>query len=135
MPACRPEPSTSDTDMLGSPIAQSSERIASSASWRMYASIFCMSVSALGRDGAEGRHRGCRRRRGAAAGRQHGGLGRAVAGQELLGVAPHAVLVDVEALELLLRAHPQADRLLAEVEDRRAGGEHEGGHAGDAERL
>src|SRR6185436_20611981 len=99
-----------------------SERIASSASCRTYASIFCMSVPSLGRDRPERRHRRCRRCRRAAVGCQDIWLGRAVTGQELLGIAPHPVLVDVEALELLLRADAQADGLLAEVEDRGARG-------------
>ena len=54
--------------------------------------------------GPERRDRSGRGRRRAAVGSQDVGLGGAVAGQELLGIAPHAVLVDVEALELLLRA-------------------------------
>src|SRR4029077_4156836 len=135
MPAWRPAPSTSDTDMLGSPIRYSSARIASSSSWRLYASIFCMSGPSLGGRVPQGRDRRRRMCRRAAARGQDIGLRHAVAGQELLGIAPHAVLVDVEALELFLRGHAQADRLLAGGEDSDAGGEDECGDDGDAEGL
>src|SRR4051812_18323505 len=88
----------------------------------------------LGRGPERGYRRGNRGRR-PPAGSEDIWLRRAVAREELLGIAPHAVLVDVEALELLLRAHAQANRLLAEVEDGDARGEHERGHDRDAEGL
>src|SRR5258706_11463675 len=94
----------------------------------MYASIFFTSVSLHG--GGTGRGHGAGR-----AGRGDVRLGGAVAGEELLRVAPHAVLVDVETLELLARRDAEADGLLACQEHAAAGDEHERGDDDDAERL
>src|SRR4051794_31200760 len=80
-------------------------------SWRMMASIFCMALvlpPQRDRHGLRRWARGAARRRVVlVAGHRH----------ELLGIAPHPVLDDVEAVALLVGLHAQADRRLDGEED------------------
>src|SRR6186997_2920642 len=99
MPFWRPEPLYSAIERLGNPLSSSSPRISSNASWRMNASIFFISLVLLGfalsrpcRAHRRDRGRGCPWCRS-------GHLRRR---DELLWVAVHAVLDDIEAGVLVL---------------------------------
>src|SRR5262245_49064511 len=135
MPFWRPEPLASRIDRDGNPLSSNSVRIGSNASWRMYASTFFMRSSPLGlagyrgADGWRGAH-GLFRRAAELDPRRVLGLG-----DELLRVPVHPVLGDVEARILLLRRHPQADRLLDQEEDPVGDGEHAGEGDAHAQRL
>src|SRR5829696_10411558 len=142
-PFWRPDPLTSEIDSEGKPSVSSSPRIGSKASWRMYASIFFMRSRPRRLRLADGPARrdalwlAVQRRDRRA---DHGRPIRPVPEQlglrdELLRVAVHAVLGDVQARLLGLGVDAQADRLLDRPE--RADGEHEHGdeRGGHADRL
>src|SRR5215208_7144910 len=112
-------------DRDGNPLSSSSARIGSYASWRMNASIFFMRPALLGLGRGhrgDSRRGGCPDRRRRAAGEQS----RRVLGlrDELLLIAIHPVLGDVEPGVLLLGADAYPDRLLEQEEDPEGDGEH-----------
>src|SRR5215218_7694970 len=92
MPFWRPEPLTSAIERDGNPFSSSSVRIGSNASCRMNASIFFIFTSSLGVGGHLGSGD-----RGLPHGQRPARRTRVLGlRDELLGVAVHAVLRDVE---------------------------------------